>query len=319
MKIIERRIFESRAAESQEERATRLQQNRERKITYRAAESEEERATRLQQTRERNITNRAAESQEDRTARLQKDKQRHANSRADESQEDRTTRLQTDKQRHTDSRANEAPEKRTTRLQKNKERNRDSRNSETQQETAQRLESDRTRRAAYSERCQTHVKRNIATKSSEILHGIIYVPKLSDTEDSIGKMDQVCKDCKALQYKNETGIMCCGRGKVQEPSFPKPPDPLHNLWYDNTDEAKVFRENSRSINNAVCHASLAVGYKEKDRDNYQKINVEGYSPTVIFHGKVAHFMPPPTASWRRNSSLCPIVCSRLQTRIHNQV
>ena len=46
--------------------------------------------------------------------------------------------------------------------------------------------------------------------------------------------------------------------------------------------AKVFRANRRSINNAVCLASLIV--KEK--------KIKGFSPTVIFQGKVMHQMGP---------------------------
>ena len=117
---------------------------------------------------------------------------------------------------------------------------------------------------------------NIAKKAFEILQGIIYVPKLSDTVDSIGDMDHVCKSCKALSYKNETQIMCCGGGKVCEPFLPKPPNLINDLWFHNTEEAKVFRKYCRSLNNAVCLASLVVGRKDKNK------NVDSYMPTVFF-------------------------------------
>ena len=66
--------------------------------------------------------------------------------------------------------------------------------------------------------------RYIATKNFEILQGIIPVPQLSDTIDSIGNMDHVCNFCRALKYKNEIAIydMYCRKGNIKEPFFQSP-------------------------------------------------------------------------------------------------
>ena len=80
--------------------------------------------------------------------------------------------------------------------------------------------------------------------------------------------------------------MCCGEGKVREPFLPKPPNLINDLWFHNTEEAKVFRKYCRSLNNAVCLASLVVGRKDKNK------NVDSYMPTVFFQGKMTHYMYP---------------------------
>ena len=56
------------------------------------------------------------------------------------------------------------------------------------------------------------------------------------------------------------------------------------MFFDDTPKAKLFRANCRSINNAVCLSSLAVQDKNK--------NARGFSPSVIFQGRVVHRMGP---------------------------
>ena len=53
------------------------------------------------------------------------------------------------------------------------------------------------------------------------------------------------------RLRGNIGI-CCGVGKVNLPLFPQPPQPILDLWISQSQEAKLFRENCRSINNAVC-------------------------------------------------------------------
>ena len=136
--------------------------------------------------------------------------------------------------------------------------------------------------ATNRERRQTKGKYKIATKTSKILQGTLYISILSDTDDSIGEMDLECGKCGAMKFKNENFAVCCGDGKVKPPPFPKPPQEINDLWFGNTPDAKLFRANSRSLNNAVCLSSLVV----------QEKKIKGFSPTVIFQGRVIHQMGP---------------------------
>lgn len=63
--------------------------------------------------------------------------------------------------------------------------------------------------------------------------------------------------------------------------FPKPIPKINALWHEQTVNGRLFRENSRSINNAVCMSSLQAN------ERYQ-----GYTPSVIFNGKVHQRIGP---------------------------
>ena len=58
---------------------------------------------------------------------------------------------------------------------------------------------------------------------------------------------------------------------------------IQNLLTNNTVQAKLFRENSRSFNNALALSSIKV--------NERKFN-NGYNPSVIFEGKVCQIYGP---------------------------
>ena len=107
------------------------------------------------------------------------------------------------------------------------------------------------------------------------------VKDLKDTADSIGGMDMVCEDCGALKFKKETGTTCCNNGKVNLPVFPKPPDKINGLWHDQTSKGKVFRQNARHINNAVCISSVQINERHM-----------GFQPTVVFQGRLQHRVGP---------------------------
>ena len=70
-------------------------------------------------------------------------------------------------------------------------------------------------------------------------------------------------------------------GKVKLPSFPLPPDEINSLWYDQTSKGKLFRQNARHINNAVCISSIQVNERSR-----------GFQPTVVFEGRVQHRVGP---------------------------
>ena len=132
-------------------------------------------------------------------------------------------------------------------------------------------------------RSRTVVEYMEGLKSNEILKGVYKVFDIENTQDSIGKMDTICKFCRALQFKRETSSSCCNNGKVILEGFPKPPDPLNNLWFADTVEGRLFRENSRSLNNAVCLTSIKVRTKDFGK---------GFSPNIIFEGKATQLAGP---------------------------
>ena len=90
-------------------------------------------------------------------------------------------------------------------------------------------------------------------------------------------MNIACQDCKALKFRKEAPSTCCGNGKVLLESFPCPPKDINDLFSEDTTKGRIFRENARSINNAVCLTSIKV--KQRDFP-------DGFTPSVIFQGKV---------------------------------
>ena len=90
-------------------------------------------------------------------------------------------------------------------------------------------------------------------------------------------MNAICQQCGALKFAKESASTCCCNGKVLLDSFPLPPGEINKLWHGNTAEGRLFREHARSINNAVCLASLKVNER-----HFQG----SFTPNVIFEGKV---------------------------------
>ena len=91
-------------------------------------------------------------------------------------------------------------------------------------------------------------------------------------------MTHQCPDCEALKFIGETSSTCCLNGKVELPAFPRPPPRLLELWTGSDSKSKLFRKNSRQINNAVCLSSIQV--------NEQRFG--GFTPSVVFQGKLLH-------------------------------
>ena len=116
-----------------------------------------------------------------------------------------------------------------------------------------------------------------------MLNGLQIVPELKDTDDKIGAMNIICKFCAAKKWKNETPSMCCNGGKVSLDEFPDPPSPLKDFLTKETAEGKLFRNNTRPLNNALALSSLQVGVK-----NF----ASGFVPNVIFEGKVHQRIGP---------------------------
>ena len=154
-----------------------------------------------------------------------------------------------------------------------------------------------------------------ARRTTDIFNGTLEVPELKDhLTDNIGHLgDEICPGCDALHWPRETSQTCCGwrcpcsKGKfncdcstmcqnpdkqvdggccglkVHLPPFPTLPEPLRKLWFHNSHEAKLFRANARSFNNALALSSIKV----RERRFQQ-----GFCPNVIFQGKVHQYSGP---------------------------
>ena len=128
---------------------------------------------------------------------------------------------------------------------------------------------------------KTSVEKKEALRTRDILQGSYEIKDLRDTTDSIGGMDKVCEQCGALKFKKETGTTCCNNGKVNLPVFPLPPDEINRLWHDQTTKGKLFRQNARHINNAVCLSSVHINECQM-----------GFQPTVVFQSRLQHRVGP---------------------------
>ena len=122
-----------------------------------------------------------------------------------------------------------------------------------------------------------------ARNAMKVLSGDQIVPELKDSENKLGSMNVICDHCKARKWKSETASLCCNGGKVKLDLFPDPPQIIKNLLTTNSPEANLFKENTRSFNNALALSSVRVN--EKRFKN-------GYSPSVIFEGKVTQMCGP---------------------------
>ena len=125
---------------------------------------------------------------------------------------------------------------------------------------------------------KTKVTRKDGLKSQDILIGLFNVHKLEDTKDSIGRMNVKCDKCGALKFKAESKAFCCGDGKYLPEVFPRPPESIMKLWMGSDSKAKLFRNFTREINNAVALSSIQVREKR----------FAGFTPNVIFQGQVTH-------------------------------
>ncbi|GBM23772.1 hypothetical protein AVEN_271133-1 [Araneus ventricosus] len=74
---------------------------------------------------------------------------------------------------------------------------------------------------------------------------------------AIGKMNAVCKYCRAKKFKCETLGMFCSNGKVKLPSLDQPPEPLYSLISGVNPESTHFLQNIRKYN--ACFQMTTFG------------------------------------------------------------
>ena len=203
-----------------------------------------------------------------------------AATRRNQTKEEIDRRLEKDKLKTAATRKNQTEEERNRRLQKNKVKTAETRENETTEETLRRLLKDKQQKKNKRQRPESMYE---GRNAINVLNGHQIVPELKDTTDKICSMDVVCPYCSALKWRGETSSTCCNGGKVMLEKFPEPPEYLKKLLKDNTTEAKLFRENIRSFNNALALSSLQV--------KTRKFN-NGYNPSVVFEGKVSQICGP---------------------------
>ena len=201
--------------------------------------------------------------------------------RADMSEEKKTEEKAKDRKRKAEQKKNQSEEKIGEQNAKNKERMATSR-AEQSEDKRQEVNTKARQRAAKQ---RTKVVYKEALNSQEIMDGSYPVFDLKDTDDSIGEMSTVCQYCNAFKFKKETASTCCNNGKVILEKLPQPPEQINKLWHDETPEGRLFRQNARSINNAVCLTSI----KGKQRSFgggpsnvvYHHWKEEGYNQGVL--------------------------------------
>ena len=224
---------------------------------------------------------RADQSEEQRQAAKAKNAAAKKGMRADQSEEQRQAAKTKKAAANRVMRANQSEEQRQTAKAKNAAAKKGMRadQSEEQRQTAKTNNAAAMKRKRVSQKTSVEVKE--ALRTQDILNGSYHVKDLKDTADSIGYMDKVCAECSALKFNKETGTTCCNNGKVKLLFFPLPPDEINSLWYDQTSKGKLFRQNARHINNAVCISSIQVNERSR-----------GFQPTVVFEGRVQHRVGP---------------------------
>ena len=218
-------------------------------MATRANETPKQKANRLRQDANHKAEVRANQTQEQIENRNQQNAAHMAEVRANQTQEEIENRNQQNAAHMAGVRANQTPEeRRNVNLQQ-----RDIRN-----------------------KAKTHVDFKDAMRTEEILRGTFNVLSLHETIDTIGTMTIECPDCKALKWPGETPSSCCQSGKVVLQPYPRPPEPLLQLWTGNDERSKVIRNFSRILNNGVGLTSLKNHAPRRD----------GWQPTAIFQGKV---------------------------------
>ena len=219
---------------------------------------------------------RSRETSANRNARHETDRIQHAAARNQETSAQRNARNEANRIRTAAARTQETSPQRNARNEANRIQTAAARTQETELERNARNEANRIQTAAGRNQKKTTVNFKDATRSQEILDGVIKVEPLHETNDKIGTMTMVCEHCGALMFPWETPSTCCGNGKVVLAPFPAPPQSLLELFIGQTEEAQIFRKYSRPLNNAVCLTSLQNHYQGRG----------GWQPSIIFQGRI---------------------------------
>lgn len=69
----------------------------------------------------------------------------------------------------------------------------------------------------------------------------------TDSTVALGAMNNQCRWCNALKWKEEAPGMCCSAGKVQLPPFEPLPEPLYSLLMDLHPEHEHFMTKTKTL------------------------------------------------------------------------
>ena len=275
-----------RKNESEEEKKIRNEANANNMAKTRENESEEEKKKRMKADAKNKATQRKNESGEEKKIRNEANTKNMAKRRENESDKEKKKRKEADAKNKATQRNNESSE------EKKKRREANTKNMATSRENERSRETDEEAKVRkLKEKQQRAVRRAKKIPSSQydarnaqkVLIGEQIVPELKDSEDKIGSMDTTCIFCEARKWKNETPSLCCNSGKIDLDLFPDPPPLLKKLLLEDTEEAKIFRKNTRPLNNALALSSLQVKTRQFSGN---------FVPNVIFEGKVCQRIGP---------------------------
>ena len=267
-----------RATENEEEKVKKKSKNTEARSSKRAKETLLERAERNEAKRRANAKKKETETDKERAERNEARRKAYAKKKETETDKEKADKKETKRKENAKIKETQTDEERAERNEAKRKANAKKRETETDEEAARRKQ----QRAIQREQ---KIPKSLydARNGQKVLLGEQIVPELLSTKDSIGDMNIVCEFCNARKWKGESATLCCNSGKVILPVFPAPPDLLKELLTDNTEEAKLFRKNARTFNNALALSSVKVNIKKF---------TGGFAPCVVFEGKVHQKIGP---------------------------
>ena len=172
-------------------------------------------------------------------------------------------------------------------------------------------------KAAYEAECEMHRHRLLegalmrerrrpegdvspGLEAAAVFDGDLPVEYWSALDGEHGDVGRVaCPHCGALHMpcgKSAKAMTwpCCLNGTLRElPRWEEPPAGdsasryVWELWRDQSNTGRVYRQYSRAINNALALSHLTVGNQSKHADGKTKT---GWNPTIIVNGRVATLM-----------------------------
>ncbi|XP_023244045.1 uncharacterized protein LOC111642021 [Centruroides sculpturatus] len=95
----------------------------------------------------------------------------------------------------------------------------------------------------------------------------------------IGKMDQICKFCKAKKFRGETQSTCCSSGKIRLPALNLLAPEFLEIMNGETQKSKHFLQKIRSYN--ACFQMTSFGATAITEE-------EGFNPVFKVQGQVCH-------------------------------
>lgn len=96
----------------------------------------------------------------------------------------------------------------------------------------------------------------------------------------IGKMEKICRHCKAKKWAEEPSGFCCHGGKVALPELEDPPELIKSLILGTHSFSKNFLEKTRKYNTLFQMTSF--GTKEVREGNFM--------PTFKIQGQIYHYI-----------------------------